>query len=70
MPMDEAMFGPEAVLAQMDRTGIRMNLISGVPDPGILPVELQPEACTDVNDRVAEIVRAHPGRFRGIGVLP
>jgi predicted TIM-barrel fold metal-dependent hydrolase len=70
MPMDEAMFGPEAVLAQMDRTGIRMNLISGVPDPGILPADRQPEACTDLNDRVAEIVRAHPGRVRGIGVLP
>jgi len=70
MPMDEAMFGPEAVLAQMDRTGIRMNLISGVPDPGILPADRQPEACTDLNDRVAEIVRTHPGCFRGIGVLP
>lgn len=70
MPMDEKMFGPEAVLAQMDRTGSRMNLISGAPDPGILPADRQSEACSDLNDRVAEIVRAHPGRFRGIGVLP
>ena len=70
MPMDEKMFGPEAVLAQMDRTGSRMNLISGAPDPGILPADRQAEACSDLNDRVAEIVRAHPGRFRGIGVLP
>jgi len=70
MPMNEQMFSPETILKQMDKTGVQMNLISGAPDPGVLPVERQAEACTDLNDRVAEIVNAFPGRFRGIGVLP
>lgn len=70
MPMNEKMFSPETILMQMDKTGVQMNLISGVPDPGVLPADRQPEACTDLNDRVAEIVAAYPGRFRGIGVLP
>ncbi len=70
MPMGEAMFSPASVLAQMDRAGVRMNLISGVPDPGILPADRQPEACAVLNDGIAEAVRAHPDRFRGIAVLP
>ena len=70
MPMNEQLFSPETILAQMDKIGVQMNLISGVPDPGVLPAERQPEACMDLNNCVAEIVKNHPGRFRGIGVLP
>lgn len=70
MPMNEAMFSPETILRQMDKIGVQMNLISGAPDPGVVPADRQPEACIDLNDCVADIVRTNPGRFRGIGVLP
>ncbi|HAL74131.1 MAG TPA: hypothetical protein DCM45_03435, partial [Clostridiales bacterium] len=70
MPMNEQLFSPETILGQMDKIGVQMNLISGVPDPGVLPAERQLEACIDLNNCVAEIVRAHTGRFRAIGVLP
>jgi aminocarboxymuconate-semialdehyde decarboxylase len=70
LPINEKMFSAETIIAQMDKIGVQMNLISGVPDSGVLPVDHQFQASIDLNDCVAEIVKAYPGRFRGIGVLP
>jgi predicted TIM-barrel fold metal-dependent hydrolase len=70
LPMNENLFSKDVTLAQMDKTGVQVTLISGAPDPGVLPAKRQTEACRLLNDQLSEIVKAHPDRFRGIGSLP
>ena len=53
----------DALLAEMDRSGITGAIIMGLP-------WLSPELCWRNNDYVAELVKRHPRRFWGAGLLP
>lgn len=52
-----------ALLAEMDRSGITGAIIMGLP-------WVSPELCWRNNDYVAELVKRHPRRFWGAGLLP
>lgn len=63
---------PELRIADMDRMGVDIQAISVAPpqyfywtDPG-----LGERLARMINDRLAEIVEAHPDRFVGLGTLP
>ncbi|HVV94912.1 MAG TPA: amidohydrolase family protein [Hyphomicrobiales bacterium] len=62
----------EARLADMDRMGVDVQAVS--PSPGQYhywaPPELGRELARLVNDRIAEAVGRHPGRFVGLGTVP
>jgi predicted TIM-barrel fold metal-dependent hydrolase len=53
----------EGLMAEMERAGIDRAVIMGLPwrDPGL---------CWQNNAYIAQVVREHPGRFTGLGVLP
>jgi aminocarboxymuconate-semialdehyde decarboxylase len=62
----------ETRLADMDRLGIDIQAISPAPPQYYYwaPPELGRETARLVNERIAEIVRAHPDRFVGMGTVP
>jgi aminocarboxymuconate-semialdehyde decarboxylase len=61
----------EARLRLMDRAGVQMQVLSACPQ---LPYGQDQEKATTaarfVNDRYAELVQAHPDRFRAFAALP
>lgn len=63
---------PEARIADMDRAGVDMHLLS--PSPGQYNYWAEPslaaEICTAANEEVAGLVRGHPARFGGVGLVP
>jgi aminocarboxymuconate-semialdehyde decarboxylase len=65
------MFDIEARLADMDRKGIDMRVLSlSTPNVYPFPPEMRCRITVEVNDALAKICRAHPTRFVGLGSLP
>lgn len=68
----EQLYSVERRLADMERTGVERQLLSTVPvmfsywaDPGRTR-----ELARYLNEHLASVVRAHPGRFSGLGTVP
>jgi aminocarboxymuconate-semialdehyde decarboxylase len=63
---------PERRIQEMDELGVDMQLVS--PTDVFYQYDREPEVtariAADCNDEVAELVRAHPARFFGLGTLP
>lgn len=63
---------PARRLEDMDRTGVALQVLSTVPV--MFSYWAKPkdalELCRLLNDHIAEVVRAHPGRFAGLGTVP
>ncbi len=57
-------------LADMDAHGIDMQVLSYSSAPQLAPAGQGVELARAANDRLAEAVRAHPGRFAGFATLP
>ena len=65
------MFDIEHRLADMDRKGIDMRVLSlSTPNVYPFPAEVRQRVTTEINDALARICRAHPARFTGLGSLP
>ena len=61
----------ERKLADMDRAGIDMAIIStNIPGPCMLAPELGLKGARAINDAIADIVRRRPDRFAGLASLP
>src|SRR5262249_23280781 len=70
--MAPKMTSPEERLKDMDRTGIDIQAISPSPNQYYYWTdgELGLQLARLQNERVAEVVRAYPTRFVGVGTLP
>ena len=69
--LDEAHFNPEKRIADMDRAGVDMQVLS-LTVPGVHGEEPQRgvELARITNDALAEVCRDHPDRFRAFATLP
>lgn len=59
-----------ARLADMDAAGIGMQVLSYGGFPQLLPAQEAIDLNRAANDRLAEAMQAHPGRFTGFATLP
>jgi len=57
-------------IAEMDRHGIDMQIVSYSDSPQLAPAAQAVELTRAANDRLAEAVRANPQRFGGFATLP
>ncbi len=57
-------------LEMMDKHGIDMQVLSYTNFAQFAPKEQAPDLCRKANDRLAEMVTAHPDRFAGFATLP
>ena len=57
-------------LAEMDRHGIDMQVLSYSNSPQLAPIEDAARLARAANDRLAQAVRANPSRFAGFATLP
>jgi aminocarboxymuconate-semialdehyde decarboxylase len=67
-----ARWTPEERLADMDSLGVDVHVLStyvGFYNYN-LPVEVARASAQDINNEIAEMVRARPQRFAGLGTLP
>jgi predicted TIM-barrel fold metal-dependent hydrolase len=66
-PLTDRLLDTELRLAEMDRLGIDMHVLS-LTSPGVqlMPAEQAVSMARLANDRLAEIVRQHPTRFGGL----
>ena len=70
-PMELAPEIGERRLADMDATGIRMQILSNTgPGPDLVPGVDGVVMAREMNDFLAEAVARHPDRFAGFAVLP
>ncbi len=68
---NDELSGIPARLAQMDEAGVRMQVLSPAASPPYADKEADAvEAARLINDRYAELARAHPGRFAAFVSLP
>ena len=68
---NDELSGIPARLAQMDEAGVRMQVLSPAASPPYADKEADAvEAARLINDRYAEVARAHPGRFAAFVSLP
>jgi len=64
-------YSPRRKLADMDRSGVDMSVISvNIPTPDMLEPQLAIEGARICNDAVAELCAQHSDRFVGIASLP
>ena len=69
--LDPAVYDPEKKLADMDRAGVDMTLLSiNIPGPELLDEDLRLEAARCCNDSIADLVARNPDRFVGLAVIP
>lgn len=57
-------------IAEMDRFGVTTQILSASTFVEVLPAAESVEVARKCNDRVAEAIRRHPGRFLGFAALP
>lgn len=57
-------------IADMDATGITMQIISYSNQPQLLPAEEAIPLTREANDRLADAIKQHPDRFGGFATLP
>ena len=64
-------YSPQRKLADMDRAGVDLTLLSvNIPSPDLLDDELTEVGARICNDAIAELIARHPDRFAGIASLP
>ena len=64
-------YSPARKLADMDRAGVDMSVLSvNIPTPDMLEPELAERGARICNDAIAELCQRHPDRFIGIASLP
>ncbi|MXX83611.1 MAG: amidohydrolase [Chloroflexi bacterium] len=64
-------YSPARKLADMDRCGVDMSLLSvNIPSPDLLDAELAVAGARICNEAVAGLCARHPQRFAGIASLP
>jgi len=69
--LSTASYDVEKKIRDMDTAGIDIGILSlNIPGPELLPPELGALGARVCNDYVAEVCRAHPGRFYGLAALP
>lgn len=70
--VDDATWSPERRIADCDKTGVTVQVLSTVPV--MFSYWAKPEHTHDLskllNDHIAGVVREHPDRFVGFGTLP
>src|SRR4029450_9453562 len=65
------MTDPEKRLADMDRVGIDVEVVSlSTPNVFFADEKTQPDVAGMVNDAYAELVARYPGRFKGFASIP
>jgi predicted TIM-barrel fold metal-dependent hydrolase len=70
-PVLPAMSDLELRMSEMDRDGIEVAVLSvNVPGVDWFPVADGPSVARDVNDELAAVVAAHPGRLEAMATLP
>lgn len=71
-PLDERSWSVERRLADMSAAGVAVQVLSPMPELLSYWIDIAgTEAlCDAVNAQIAEMVAAHPRRFRGLGAVP